>query len=101
MFYIYCSCVVVFQKRFIKRIIAKTEVDITPSSPLWGMFKFTRSKVFEIFIYVVIVMDMVNVGLAITSQFVHVDHFFQRTIFRSMNVGFMGVYVVEMILKVS
>lgn len=89
-----------FQKRLVKQSISKTEVDISPSSKLWKLFKFTRHPAFFYFIVIVIILDMINVGFAIAGQFV--DHFFfNRTIFRSVNLGFLCVYIVEMVLKVN
>ncbi|XP_052797553.1 sodium/hydrogen exchanger 10-like isoform X2 [Mya arenaria] len=86
-------------KKMVKRSIAKTSVDIDKESSLWPLFRFERHRAFYIIVYTFILLDMVNVAFAITSQYV--EHFFyKRNIFRGLNLAFVTIYILELILKV-
>ena len=84
-----------------RRGIEKTVVEhIDKGSGRWRLFKFTRHPAFYITVYCLIVLDMVNVGFAIASEFVS-DFFADKNIFRWINVGFVVVYIIEAALKVN
>ena len=90
-----------FQKSLVKRSIEKTVVDnIERDSRRWYLFKFTRHPAFYITVYCLIVLDMVNVGFAIASEFV-TNFFADKNIFRWINVGFVIIYIIEATLKVN
>ena len=89
-----------FQKAVVKRSIGKTPVDLDKDSKLQPLFKVTRHPAFYITVYCLIGLDMINVGFAIASEFI--DNFFaSKNIFRSINIAFVAVYIVEASLKVS
>ena len=90
-----------FQKALVRRSIEKTVVeDIEKGTRRWQLFKFTRHRAFYITVYCLIVLDMVNVGFSIASEFVS-DFFADKNIFRWINVVFVVIYIIEAILKVS
>ncbi|XP_053385039.1 sodium/hydrogen exchanger 10-like isoform X1 [Mercenaria mercenaria] len=86
-------------KRMIKRSIAKTVVDIDKDSKLWPLFRMERHKAFYIVVYSVIILDMINAAFAITSEY-HEHFFAQKNVFRSINLVFVILYIVEFLLKV-
>ncbi|KAL4225679.1 Sodium/hydrogen exchanger 10 [Mactra antiquata] len=88
-----------YLERIVKRSIAKTEVDINERSKLWPLFRIERHKAFYLCVYSVIVFDMINAALNITSMFNEnfIDH---RDIFRSLNLCFVIFYLIECALKV-
>ncbi|KAH3877178.1 hypothetical protein DPMN_001037, partial [Dreissena polymorpha] len=86
-------------KRLVKRSIFKTQVNLDKSSKLWPLFRFERHPAFYLIIYIFIILDMINVAFAIASQYV--EHFFYtRNAFRSLNLAFVCVYILELALKV-
>lgn len=68
-------------------------------SGLWNLFRMERHKAFYIVVYTIIILDMINVAFAITSEF-HEHFIAQRNVFRSINLTFVILYIVELLLKV-
>ena len=80
--------------------MGKTPVEIDKESKLHQLFVITRHSAFYITVYCFIGLDMINVGFAIAAEFV--DNFFaSKIVFRSINIVFVFLYILEAFLKVG
>ena len=89
-----------FQKKYINKVTGETVISKPKSSILRKLFHVTHHQAFYITIYIIIVLDMVNLAFAIVAEY-HPDWHNKKNIFRSLNVLFVGLYIIEAVIKVS
>lgn len=65
-----------------------------------NLYRVTHHKAFHITLYILIALDMVNVTLAVVSEFIGILYS-RRNIFRGINIIFVCTYIVNVALKVS
>ncbi|KAJ8298747.1 hypothetical protein KUTeg_022807 [Tegillarca granosa] len=86
-------------KRIVKRFIGKTPTDEPKQKALNLLHRITRHLAFSIVVYVVIVLDMVNVTFAVICEY-HPYWHDKKNVFRFLNVVFVALYMIEAMLKI-
>ncbi|KAK3608482.1 hypothetical protein CHS0354_010327 [Potamilus streckersoni] len=85
-------------KRLVKKFIVVNVVDVPKSSLLQPFHKLVNHQAFYYTIFVIIVIDMINSAISVASLYVHVLYQ-ERDVFRSLNVFFVVVYIIEAVIK--
>ncbi|KAL5006670.1 hypothetical protein ScPMuIL_015476 [Solemya velum] len=86
-------------KPIVKKLVGRSDTEPPPEGTLHHhIFRITRHKAFHITLYILIALDMVNVTLAVISEFIDVMYS-NRNIFRGINVIFVCIYIINVALK--
>ncbi|XP_055996016.1 sodium/hydrogen exchanger 10-like isoform X4 [Ostrea edulis] len=86
-------------KRFVMKLIDGIDIPEPKSVILRYLYRVTQHHAFYFTMVSIIIIDMVNVALSIVCQY-HPDWKDKQNIFRSLNVLFVALYIVECVVKV-
>lgn len=89
-----------FQKRFVLRLIGQATIPAPKSGVVRHLYRVTMHQAFYLTMVSIIIIDMVNVAFSIVCQY-HDDWKDKRNIFRSLNVMFVALYIMECVAKVT
>lgn len=82
------------------RLIGKVTIPAPKSGVVRHLYKVTQHQAFYLTMVSIIIIDMVNVAFSIVCQY-HDDWKDKRNIFRSLNVMFVALYIMECVAKVT
>ncbi|KAK3101953.1 hypothetical protein FSP39_007588 [Pinctada imbricata] len=86
-------------KKYITKVTGETVIPKPKSAFLRKLYHLTHHQAFYVTIYIIIVLDMVNLSFAIVVEYVDGWHD-KKYIFRSLNVLFVGLYIIEAVIKI-
>ncbi|XP_062603630.1 sodium/hydrogen exchanger 10-like [Saccostrea cucullata] len=86
-------------KSYVIKLIGGVDIPSPKSSILRHLYSITQHQAFYITMVSIIVIDMVNVAFSIVCQY-HTAWKDKRNIFRSLNVMFVALYIMECVAKV-
>ena len=82
-----------------KRFIAEIVLEPSRIPYMRSIYHIIKHPAYSIFVYCISVLDMANSALSVISEYVPVllDN---STVFRSLNVVFVSIYILEVVTKV-
>ena len=75
------------------------EPEPSTTSCMTGLSRVLNHTAFRIILYCMIALDMANVALSVTSEYLPAIHD-RKYVFRSLNVVFVSFYIIEAVAKV-
>lgn len=82
------------------RLIGQVTIPAPKSEVVRHLYTVTQHQAFYLTMVSIIIIDMVNVAFSIVCQY-HDDWKDKRNIFRSLNVMFVALYIMECVAKVT
>ncbi|XP_078333950.1 sperm-specific sodium:proton exchanger-like isoform X2 [Crassostrea virginica] len=86
-------------KRFVLKLFGEAVIPVPKSGFIHRLYTITQHQAFYLTMVSIIIIDMVNVAFSIVCQY-HDDWKDKRNIFRSLNVMFVVLYIMECVAKV-
>lgn len=82
------------------KLFGKAVIPVPKSGFIHHLYTITQHRAFYLTMVSIIIIDMVNVAFSIVCQY-HDDWKDKRNIFRSLNVMFVVLYIMECVAKVK